>query len=541
MSSFKVIRNACRAAPLPPLGCPPHRNTRSDADAAITNQPESEIAGAERHLLATLIAQPALIETLPAVSGSDFSVAAYGEIFDAISGLVSGEMSGIDTVITAATLEADGGSKTAIRAVHVLGSVESRPHAVRGYADIILRASWKREIVAKASELALNPDSTDVADKLDRAREKSVGLKKILNSAEAFAALLAQTDRRAAGEDPPTSTGLQDLDKMLGGGLRSGKVIVLAARPGEGKSALALGIAEAASAVGKATLFISLEMDAEEITERRVACMTQGIVDRHAFSSGILSEEQRKEMRRIAPLIEASRMHFVAVPSMDIDSITSTVRDFYRAASSNALGGLRLVVMDYLQLIETTGTGENREQQVAKVSRRIKQLALKLKTPVLLLSQMSRDIEKSVNKRKPRLSDLRESGAIEQDADIVLFIDDAEPDVKRPVKPKCIIVAKQRGGETGEVPVNYWGAQFRFASAANSYSRPVLSASSSASPAASKSPGPLSEVLQMAAYARGETEGVSPEIIHRMNDAKNASAAAAAASPFSKFKARTRA
>jgi replicative DNA helicase len=493
----------------------------------------------ERHLLACMVRDITLAASLPSFAAADFQAPGHFDIYEAIVALVDGATVAPTFLTVAASVEAAGRSCSGIRELEALVA-DTTQAAVQ--ADLLLKASRRRQISAASKALATDPDNSDFAAALDRARELSIGAKAVMTSADAVADFRARLQRRMEGTDPAMSTGLPDLDRKLAGGLRGGQVVVLAARPGEGKSALAQGMAEhvATDNNDKVALFISLEMLAHEITERRVASASRGFVPLDALRSGDLSDEQLAEVERLMPGLSDSRMEFLASEAEDIDGIVATVKD--RAKH----GDVGLVVMDYLQLIES-GSGnatENREQQVGKVCRRIKKLAMSLQIPVLLLSQLNREGEKGAVRRRPKMSDLRESGSIEQDADVIMFIHDDAPDEAAAglTSRKTIIIAKQRAGAVGDVPVLWLGRECRFASLAHGVddapATPATPHSRVRSIESESLTGPAANILrvrQIAAASRGETAGIPANILAEVASVHAADEHAVAASPFNAF------
>lgn len=249
------------------------------------------------------------------------------------------------------------------------------------------------------------------------------------------------------------NTGFEDLDNHLGG-FRDGQLIVLAARPAVGKSALALNISKNIAAAGGGVLFISMEMSHQEQTERLLAA--ESSVDSRSILTGQLSEMDRIQVVRSAKSLHDVPLYYLD-QAFDADTIINTTRSLHQKR------GLSLVVCDYLQLCEVNGVPEQfRERAVAKLSRSFKRLAQQLGIPVLALSQLNRDVEKRQSKR-PVLSDLRESGAIEQDANVVMFLH--RPDVydpeDRPGEAE-VIIGKNRNGADGTVRLSFQKEFTRF-------------------------------------------------------------------------------
>ena len=260
---------------------------------------------------------------------------------------------------------------------------------------------------------------------------------------------LAELSARGGKSVPGLSTGLSAVDAKING-MNKSDLLLLAARPGMGKTSMALNVAlSAARESGKTVAIFSLEMSKEQLVTRLIA--SEGLVENQRLITGNLRES---DWQRIA---EAAS----ALSRMDIridDNPLLTVADMN--AKCRRLENLGLVVIDYLQLMTSAGgkgySGENRQQAVSDISRMLKIMAKELQVPVLCLSQLSRANEKREDKR-PMLSDLRESGAIEQDADIVMFLyrdDYYNSDAEKRNVAECI-VAKNRHGETGKVELRW--------------------------------------------------------------------------------------
>jgi replicative DNA helicase len=239
-------------------------------------------------------------------------------------------------------------------------------------------------------------------------------------------------------------TGFADLDAITAG-LHGGQMIVLAARPGIGKTALALSMGLNVSRAGWEVSMASMEMMAEELSMRALAI--ESGVDSHAIRMGALLEQDWIDVVAAGERLQQLPFDIVDMPSVDLASLTGLCRRKRRA------GKLDLLMVDYLQIMQTLNPRANREQQIAEMSRGLKKLAMMLGIPVIVLSQLNRALEQRLD-RRPQLSDLRESGAIEQDADVVLFVhreDTPGKDGGQADVPAEIIVSKQRSGPTGIV------------------------------------------------------------------------------------------
>jgi replicative DNA helicase len=332
------------------------------------------------------------------------------------------------------------------------------------YADIMQRNYMLRELIAvgrglidSAYSQGAEPSEVigGVVESLTDLRTTGTTSSEVMLADSAQELVGVIEERLKTKGSTGVSTGFPDLDQMVGG-LRAGQLVVVAARPGVGKSALALNIAQAVAEAAGPALFVSLEMSHLEQTERVIG-----------YESGIGSSRlQKAELTRDDRTNLFDAINSVAnIPLMfldnafDLESITNKCRAIHGKR------GLKLIVADYLQLCEVNGIPESqRERAVAKMSRTFKRLAQELQLPVIALSQLNRDVEKRQSKR-PMLSDLRESGAIEQDANVVLFLH--RPDMydadDRPGETE-VIVGKNRNGDTGIVSLRFQKELTRFES-----------------------------------------------------------------------------
>lgn len=272
-------------------------------------------------------------------------------------------------------------------------------------------------------------------------------VKTLVNSSMELA--YERVDRVRKGETSGITSGLTDLDSYLNG-FEGGKLYVIGARPAMGKTAIALKLAKSASMTGKNVAIFSLEMSGESLADRLI--LGESNIESDRYSSGYLSDEDLKQLDKdINPLFN--------LPIYVDDNSNSTIRKM--EAKSRYLQkreGCDMIIIDYLQLTDGEGNNFNREQEIASISRGAKKMAKNLNVPVILLSQLSRVVEARPDK-KPLLSDLRESGAIEQDADVVMFIyraeyykqvllDNSNMEIENGIE---LIVAKNRSGKTGSV------------------------------------------------------------------------------------------
>jgi len=261
-------------------------------------------------------------------------------------------------------------------------------------------------------------------------------------------------DRRLSGETAEIPTGFVDLDNLTGG-LHKSELVILASRPSMGKTALALNIAEYVAINAQATVLIaSMEMSRSELVQRMFC--SRGKIDGCKFHSGFLSGGDRKALVEMSVELSKAPLYIDDSPSRSVAEIGACAR---RLRDAN----LGLVIIDYLQLIQPDSSKDPRQEQVAKISRKLKGLARELAVPVLCLAQLNRQMEAGKEGHRPRLSHLRESGAIEQDADVVMFIHREEYYHTREEAQENgiagqadVIVAKQRNGPTGDVKLAWF-------------------------------------------------------------------------------------
>jgi len=326
------------------------------------------------------------------------------------------------------------------------------------YMQIVKDNYVRRNLIDAATNIATNAyDNENVTDLLDnaerdilnvvKARQSSVfvPIREVLRNAQANLEMLAQNKRTVTGLE----TGFYDLDKHTAG-LHGGEMIILAARPGMGKTALALNIAtNAAMTTDKAVAIFNLEMSAEMLVNRMISAVGQ--IDSYKLTTGQLQTNDWKRYNEAMSQLADTNIYIEDNAGITASEIRAKCR---RLANSEK--GLGLVVIDYLQLV-TSGSrrSESRQVEVSEISRSLKTMALELDVPVIALAQLSRNAEKRENSQ-PMLADLRESGSLEQDADMVLFINrkdyyDVNKDIKQTIVPVDLIIAKHRKGATGKI------------------------------------------------------------------------------------------
>lgn len=351
----------------------------------------------------------------------------------------------------------------------ILKAAQAVPHHAhaRHYARIVREAAERRRlatIAARAIQEAADP-SVPIADCITSTLSaiNGIELRRANDPVEApqlTENLLAELEERFSGRRPGgKSTGYRSIDETLGG-LRAGQLLILAARPGMGKSALAMNVSAKMATRGERVLVVSLEMNKLELSERLLC--SEAEVDGYRIKTGTVTPDDRRRIQTGAAKLSQMALHVDDNTAASLRDIAATARRMVRK------GGLALLVIDYLQLIQPADRRHPREQQVAEIARGLKMLAGELSIPILCLAQLNRQSE-STHNRRPLLSHLRESGAIEQDADVVLFIHREEVyDSATEHKGKAeLIVAKQRAGRCGTVPLTWRGEFCSFGDAAD--------------------------------------------------------------------------
>lgn len=427
----------------------------------MSGAPQSDQA-TEVALLGAALSSPAALDDAlsEGLLAEHFHWPAGAHAFEAMCAL-SGRGEPVDPLTVAAELRARGLQHLSAEHLSSWASRGAVSANVAPYARRLRLLARQRALVGVGRELVElgttpTPDIEAALDKAERlvleATSDGRGDSASALAVEAVDDLLGQIRARQDGAAPlPVSTGSADLDRQLLGGFRPGQLVVVGARPSTGKTAFVLGMATAAARRDVPTLFFSLEMSRAEVAQRFLA-MEGVTTDQQAAG---LSTEQWERAK-------AARERLRAWPlRIDDDGSATTLAVLSRARRMLSREGLGLVVVDYLQLLAHRET-ENRQTQVAEISRELKRVARELAVPVVAVSQLSRNLEAREDK-VPRMSDLRESGQLEQDADAVVFLhrpamysDEAEPGLTH------VIVAKHRNGPTGTVPLTWIPHRMRF-------------------------------------------------------------------------------
>jgi replicative DNA helicase len=415
------------------------------------------------------------------LSLNDFFVAEHRVIFKALSALSEKaqpfDFTTLSSALSASDLESIGGQ------AFIYEIVNNTPTAanVASYATIVREKSILRKLIEAGTDIitsAYSEDDMDVKDVLDKAESSvfkiaeqqsrgsgPINIKKILPLVTDRIDMLSQTDDAITG----LSTGFSDFDNMTSG-LQAGDLIIIAGRPSMGKTSFSMNLAEhAAITADKPVLIFSLEMPAEQLTLRLFSSL--GRIDQHKVRTGNLSDDDWPRISSAVSMLSQSKMYIDDTPALSPQEMRARAR---RVAREN--DGLSLILVDYLQLMTIPGSKENRTNEVSEISRSLKALAKELQVPLVALSQLNRGLEQRADKR-PVMSDLRESGSIEQDADVIAFIyRDEVYNQDSPDKGMAeIIIRKQRNGPIGDFRLTFLGQFTRF----ENYTSQFISSSSS--------------------------------------------------------------
>lgn len=422
---------------------------------------------AEASLIGSLLLDTAMLDELAdIVRPGDFYLSGNGLIFETIQSLRS-KGNAVDAVLLLETLQSRpefGGENLAERLNEFLEKVPHPGHA-KYYAEIVRDKALRRAAIYAATDLLREcylENSADMEELIGAAESKlhSVLERQSASSGNMDMAsiLISVMGRIGSGKTFGLASGFQDLDRLICG-FQDGSLYILAARTSVGKTALAIRFMLNVAKDGAPIYFASLEQGAGEVVERMLS-----------MESGIPVETMRQnhpgeavcdKLLQTSSMLSEWKVLIDENSARTVSGISSMARLMVRKH------GVRIIVVDYLQLILPTDNKANREQQVAAISRGLKLMAKSLKVPVVCLAQLNRQVETRSEKR-PRLSDLRESGAIEQDADVVLLLDrpatyDADVANNPAQRPMAkLIVAKHRNGKTGDVELTFDEATMNF-------------------------------------------------------------------------------
>jgi len=446
--------------------------TPGEADGLYRLPPQN--LDAEKGVLGSLLMDPDLCDEVALiVRADDFYSDANQKLYEHLITLHE-DGKRPDALLLIERLKQQGQYEAVGGGAYLAEVAQSVPYAANAtyYAKIVRDKATLRALIHASSDILRDAyeNVTEPGEVVSRAEQKIfsvhdqrstdqiTGISDLL--VEAFDRIDARLER---GEGVGTPSGFHDLDTMTGG-MHESEFIILAARPSMGKTALATNITEYVSIeAGVTTLFVSLEMARIELAQRMLC--SQGRIDASKFRSGFLSGEDRRKLVEASAKLGKAPLFIDDTPARTITEIAACARRLKRRHD------LGLIVIDYLQLIQPDDPRDPRQEQVAKMARRLKALARELRVPILCLAQVNRQVEAGGKEgHRPRLSHLRESGAIEQDADVVMFVHREEYYYHSREEAQEagvagigeVIVAKQRNGPTGTAKLAWIDKYTRF-------------------------------------------------------------------------------
>lgn len=428
---------------------------------------------AEQSVLGGLLLDNAAYERLTDLLGeSDFYRHDHRLIWQHIARLI-GLSRPADVITVNESLASAGKSEEVGGLAYLNALAHNTPSAanIRRYAEIVRERSMLRKLVAVADDIAataLNPQGKEARQLLDEAESRVFKIaQEGARSSQGFQEiqpLLAQVVERIdelyhrEGDNDVTGipTGFVDLDRMTSG-LQAGDLVIVAGRPSMGKTSFSMNIAEhVAIEQGLPVAVFSMEMGAVQLAMRMLGSV--GMLDQHRMRTGKLQTDDWPRVTHAVQRMQGAQVYIDETPGLSAVDLRARARRLARQC-----GQLGMIVIDYIQLMSSNGSGENRATEISEISRSLKSLAKELECPVVTLSQLNRSLEQRPNKR-PVMSDLRESGAIEQDADVILFI--YRDEVYNPDSPDKgtaeIIIGKQRNGPIGTVRLTFQGESTKF-------------------------------------------------------------------------------
>jgi replicative DNA helicase len=447
----------------------PDRKSGNSAIEALRVPPHS--IDAEQAVLGGLMLSPDSLDKVADRLGErDFYRKDHRLIWRAITELAYKGMP-CDAVTLGDWFEANGLAEMVGGAAYLIELANGTPSAanIGAYADIVREKSILRQLIDAGTETAedgYRPEGKTVQEVLESAEQRvfkiaesgARGKKDTVSMRDAvkdaFRILSERYEKR--GQLTGISTGFTDLDELTSG-LQPSDLIIVAARPSMGKTAFSVNIAEAAAMrAKKAVAIYSMEMSASQLAFRMISSV--GRIHAQHLRNGDLAEEDWPRVTNAIALLSEAKIFIDDTPGLSPVEMRSRSRRLHREH-----GGLGLIVVDYLQLMQVPGNKENRATEISEISRSLKGLAKELQCPVIALSQLNRSLEQRADKR-PMMSDLRESGAIEQDADVIMFIyRDEYYNKESPDKGLAeIIIGKQRNGPTDTVKLAFLGHYTKF-------------------------------------------------------------------------------
>ena len=447
-------------------------NDRSDPQIDSLRVPPHSIEAEQSVLGGLLLDNAAYDRVIDLVSAEDFYRFDHRLIFQNITKLVAASRPA-DVITVFESLSLVGKAEEVGGLAYLNALAQNTPSAanIRRYAEIVRDRGVLRKLITVSDEIAgdaFNPQGKEVKQMLDAAESKifaiaeegargAVGFVEIQpllgRVVERIDELYA---RDSANDITGVPTGMMDLDRMTSG-LQQGDLIIVAGRPSMGKTAFSVNIGEhVAIDSGLPVAIFSMEMGGTQLAMRMLGSV--GRIDQQRLKTGRLNEEDWPKLTHAIQKMNDAQIYIDETPALSSIELRSRSRRLARKC-----GQLGLIIVDYLQLMSANSPGENRATEISEISRNLKSLAKELNCPVIALSQLNRSLEQRPN-RRPVMSDLRESGAIEQDADLILFI--YRDEVYNPDSPDKgtaeIIIGKQRNGPIGQVRMTFLGQFTKF-------------------------------------------------------------------------------
>ncbi len=432
---------------------------------SVSRVPPHDIEAERAVLGSVMIDNEAAYSAVEDLDGDDFYHPAHRTVFKAMVELTM-ENQPVDAVTLSARLRANGGLEQVggLGFLAELGEAVPTAANVKYYAEIVAKKARARRLIRACTESvelafeAANPDdAVDEAEKKIFEITKDKAKKGLIPVSDIVVDTFKEIEKLAERKEAITgvSTGIHELD-LKTAGLQPSDLIIVAGRPSMGKTAFALGVGlHAATHAERRLAVFSLEMSKESLVKRMLC--SDGRIDSARMRGGFLTEEDWPKLGRAAGRLSEAHIYIDDTGNLSVMEVRAKCR---RLAAET---GLDLVIIDYLQLMRGSPNAQSREQEISEISRGLKGLAKELSVPVVALSQLNRSVEQRVDKR-PGLADLRESGAIEQDADVIMFVyrDEAyNPDTEDKGIAE-IIIGKQRNGPIGAVRCKFHHEYTRF-------------------------------------------------------------------------------
>lgn len=416
---------------------------------------------AERSVLGALLISPdSVVRVVEFLYPKHFYRDAHSQIFEAIRSLYDKReptdlITVPDELRRMKALDRVGGVSYLTELVDVVPTAANIEH----YARIIRDHAVRRGLLTAAAEMGgLAHSGGEVDEILDKAEQMLFGISQdkthqdLIPLSQVLEVTFERLDElsKTRGALRGVPSGFKSLDKMLSG-LRKEDLVILAARPSMGKSSFAINIGQHAATVHKkGVLIFSLEMGRESIADRMISA--QGDIDNWRITTGNLEAEDFEKYAAASGELAEAPFYIDDTPGIGVMEMRTKARRLMMEKE------IDLIIVDYLQLVRGRNL-ESRVQEVSEISQALKNLARELKVPVLALSQLSRAVEQRGGEKRPQLSDLRDSGSIEQDADVVMFLYRPDEETK---ENYTLLIAKHRNGPTGEIPLYFRGDRTRF-------------------------------------------------------------------------------